>query len=94
MHDSPVYIFDEATSNIDVESENDIAAVIRGLAGHKTVIMISHRLLNVTDSDRIYVLKDGEVAGAGRHEALLGECDAYQQLWNSQQELERYGAGR
>ncbi len=94
LHNSPVYIFDEATSNIDVESENDIAAVIHQLAGSKTVIMISHRLLNVVGSDCIYVLKDGKVAGAGRHDELLRGCDAYRALWNSQQELERYGAGQ
>ena len=52
LHDSPVYIFDEATSNIDVESENDIMAQIHALAGRKTVILISHRLANVTASDR------------------------------------------
>ncbi|MGI5900268.1 MAG: ABC transporter ATP-binding protein/permease [Christensenellales bacterium] len=94
LHDSPIYIFDEATSNIDVESENDIAAVIKELAGSKTVIMISHRLLNVTGSDRIYVLKGGNIAGAGRHDELLGSSEAYKALWNNQQELERYGVGR
>ena len=56
LHDSPVYIFDEATSNIDVESENDIMAQIHALAGRKTVLLISHRLANVTASDEIYVL--------------------------------------
>lgn len=55
LHDSPVYIFDEATSNIDVESENDIMQEIHTLAQTKTVILISHRLANVTGSDRIYV---------------------------------------
>lgn len=91
LHDSPVYIFDEATSNIDVESENDILAVIGELAGEKTVVMISHRLASVTGSDCIYVLEDGALAGAGRHAALLAHCPVYQNLWNSQQALERYG---
>ena len=51
LHDSPVYIFDEATSNIDVESENDIMAQIHALARRKTVLLISHRLANVTAAD-------------------------------------------
>lgn len=93
LHNSKVYVFDEATSNIDVESENHITAVIRELAENKTVVVISHRLLNVIDSDRIYVLQDGQIAGYGRHEELLGNCTAYHKLWNSQQELERYGVG-
>ena len=62
LHDTPVYLFDEATSNIDVESENDIMAEIHALAGRKTVILISHRLANVTVSDNIYVLDGGALA--------------------------------
>ena len=91
LHDSPVYIFDEATSNIDVESENDIMAQIRKLAQKKTVLLISHRLANVTDSDRIYVLQAGEVAEQGTHEELLQQKGAYATLWNAQQTLENYG---
>lgn len=70
-HDSPVYIFDEATSNIDVESENDIMAQIHQLAKTKTVILISHRLANVTESDNIYVMEHGAVTESGSHKALL-----------------------
>ena len=73
LHDSPVYIFDEATSNIDVESENDIMAQIQALAGKKTVILISHRLANVTAADNIYVLDHGSLAEQGTHEALLAK---------------------
>lgn len=91
LHDSAIYIFDEATSNIDVQSENHIASVIGGLAGKKTVVMISHRLANVVDSDSIYVLENGRIAGNGRHDELLENCPVYQSLWNGQQELERYG---
>lgn len=65
LHDTPVYIFDEATSNIDAESENEIMAVINKLAETKTVILISHRLQNVVKSDCIYAMKDGKVAEAG-----------------------------
>ena len=93
LHDSPVYIFDEATSNIDVESENDIMAGIHRLAGRKTVILISHRLANVTKADNIYVLDHGHLAGQGTHEALLAQGGLYADLWNRQQALENYGKG-
>ncbi len=94
LHDSPVYIFDEATSNIDVESENDIMGEIHALAGTKTVILISHRLANVTGSDCIYVMEKGKVAECGRHEELLAEGGIYTGLWNTQQSLENYGNAR
>lgn len=91
LHDSPVYIFDEATSNIDVESENDIMAQIQALAGKKTVILISHRLANVAAADNIYVLDHGSLAEQGTHEALLAAGGTYARLWTQQQELENYG---
>lgn len=91
LHDGPVYIFDEATSNIDVESENDIMEEIRRLAKTKTVILISHRLANVTDSDNIYVMEQGRVCEAGSHEELLAQGGVYANLWNTQQSLENYG---
>ena len=91
LHDSPVYIFDEATSNIDVESENDIMAGIHRLAGRKTVILISHRLANVTKADNIYVLDHGNLAGQGTHADLLARGGLYADLWNRQQALENYG---
>ena len=93
LHDSPVYIFDEATSNIDVESENDIMAQIHRLAQTKTVLLISHRLANVMGADNICVLDGGCVAECGSHDALLARNGAYARLWNAQQELERYNAG-
>ena len=91
LHDSPVYIFDEATSNIDVESENDIMAQIHALAGRKTVLLISHRLANVTASDEIYVLERGNIVQHGTHDALLKQGGAYAALWSAQQALEHYG---
>lgn len=91
LHDSPVYIFDEATSNIDVESENDIMAQIHALAGRKTVLLISHRLANVTASDEIYVLERGDIVQHGTHDALLKQGGAYAALWSAQQALEHYG---
>lgn len=91
LHDSPVYIFDEATSNIDVESENDIMCEIHALAKTKTVILISHRLANVTALDNIYVMVQGNVAESGSHEELLKKNGAYASLWNAQQALENFG---
>ena len=91
LHDSPVYIFDEATSNIDVESENDIMARITALAKTKTVILISHRLANVVEADRLFVMEGGRVAEEGSHEKLLERGGVYARLWNAQQELEHYG---
>ena len=91
LHDSPVYIFDEATSNIDIESEEAILQQIFALAKEKTVILISHRLANVTGADRIYCLKNGAVAEQGAHEELLAAKGVYAKLWRTQQELEQYG---
>ena len=88
LHDSPVYIFDEATSNIDVESENDIMRQIHALAKHKTVILISHRLANVVGADNIYVLDKGSIAESGNHSELLAANGNYAQLWYAQQELD------
>lgn len=93
LHNSPVYIFDEATSNIDVESENEIMAQIHALARTKTVILISHRLANVTQADTIYVLENGVVAESGRHAALLARNGPYARLWNTQQTLETFTQG-
>lgn len=91
LHDSPIYIFDEATSNIDVESENDIIEQIHALARTKTVLLISHRLANAVNADRIYVLEKGSVAEYGTHEELIHNSGTYAKLWNVQQELERVG---
>ena len=93
LHDSPVYIFDEATSNIDVESENDIMTQIYALAKTKTVILISHRLANVVEADNIYVLDQGNIVEEGNHKALLLQHGVYAKLWNAQQELENYTKG-
>lgn len=90
LHDSEVYIFDEATSNIDVESENDIMREIHALAGVKTVILISHRLANVVSADNIYVMEGGNVAECGTHGQLLAGRGVYARLWTAQSELENY----
>lgn len=90
LHDTPIYIFDEATSNIDVESEEMIMDVIKELAKTKTVLLISHRLANVVDSDCIYMLADGEIKEFGTHKKLLEKNGRYRQLFMSQQELETF----
>lgn len=94
LHDSPVYIFDEATSNIDVESENDIMREIHELAKSKTVILVSHRLANVVGADHIYVLDHGIVVESGSHEELLAHHGLYERLWSAQQTLEQFGKER
>ena len=90
LHDTPVYIFDEATSNIDVESEEMIMEVIHELAKSRTILLISHRLANVVGSDCIFMLENGRVAEAGKHEELLKKGGSYSRLFKEQQELERY----
>ncbi len=91
LHDTPIYLFDEATSNVDAESENDIMQAIRSLAGKKTVILISHRLANVVGSDCIYVLDKGRIAGQGTHAELLARQGVYSRLYLAQKELEQFG---
>ena len=91
LHDTPVYIFDEATSNIDAESEEMIMGVIHTLAKTKTIILISHRLANVVESDLIYMMKEGCIAETGTHEKLMEQNGDYAELYRSQMELEQYG---
>ncbi|MEG0077658.1 ABC transporter ATP-binding protein/permease [Anaerorhabdus sp.] len=90
LHDSAVYIFDEATSNIDVESENKIIEVIHQLACKKTVILITHRLLNVKDADQILVLKNGKIVENGNHNELVNQDAEYQTYWMTQHEIENF----
>lgn len=90
LHDSPVYVFDEATSNIDAESERAIVGVMRELARDRAVVAISHRLAAVHDAACIYVMADGRVAERGTHEELLAAGGAYARMWREQQELEAF----
>lgn len=91
LKDASVYIFDEATSNIDIESEELIMNVIHEIAKTKTVLLISHRLANVVNSDMIYFLKDGEIMESGKHTELISRNGQYKKLYDSQMALENYG---
>lgn len=90
LHDTPVYIFDEATSNIDVESEEMIMEVIHELARTKTVLVISHRLANVVASSCIFMMKDGKITERGSHGELLERAGDYARMYRGQMELEKY----
>lgn len=94
LHESDIYIFDEATSNIDVESEDKIMQVVQSLAKEKLVVLISHRLVNVVKADQIYVVEKGEIVETGNHESLLNKDGTYSKLYHAQQELEKYGKER
>lgn len=93
LHDSDIYIFDEATSNVDAESEEKIMEAVRLLAKTKTVILISHRLANVVEAERILVLKDGRIIEDGSHEKLMADGGYYRELFMAQAKLEQYTDG-
>lgn len=90
LHDSLVYIFDEATSNVDVESENKIMEIVQQLAKEKSVILISHRLANVTGADEILYMENGRIKESGTHSQLMEQKGRYAELFNRQQELEQF----
>ena len=83
-----IYIFDEATSNIDIESEAIIMNNIKELSKEKAVIVISHRLANVIAADTIYYIEDGEVKEHGTHEELMSMHEGYAKLYTTQKNLE------
>ena len=93
LHDSEMYIFDEATSNIDVESEEAIMGAIKEMAKEKTILIISHRLAQVVEADKIYLLEDGMVKEEGTHRELMNKKGQYSRLFLKQQQLENYGKG-
>lgn len=94
LHNTEIYIFDEATSNVDIESESDIMSVIKELAKVKTVILISHRLANVIEADNIYVMKNGQIIESGRHNELYKKAGYYYNLFQQQMILEQYSRGK
>ena len=87
--DKDVYIFDEATSNIDIESEAVIMKNIKALSKEKSVIVISHRLANVVPSDCIYYMESGEIVEFGTHNQLMQKMDRYARLYTTQMQLEK-----
>ena len=93
LHNSQMYIFDEATSNIDVESEDVIMQQVHQLAQSKMVLVISHRLVNVKNADQIVVMQCGRVVGSGTHQELLARNDEYKRMTQAQTELENYVKG-
>lgn len=94
LHDTPIYIFDEASSNVDVESEEAIMEQINALAKEKTVILISHRLANVTSVDRIFVMDQGNIVESGTHKELMDKAGIYARMYETQMELENYGKNK
>ena len=90
LHDSPIYVFDEATSNVDATSETAIGEVIASLAGEHTVIVVAHRLSTIVDADQILMLERGRIAERGTHGTLLTEAGVYARMWNSQEQLSAY----
>jgi ABC-type multidrug transport system fused ATPase/permease subunit len=91
LRDSGIYIFDEATSNIDAESEEAIMDAVGELAKTKTVLLITHRLTNAMPSRRIYLLEQGRIKESGAHTELLLLGGRYARLFNEQRALEDYG---
>lgn len=90
LYDASVYIFDEATSNIDIESEEIILNIIYSLSKEKTVIYISHRLPAIKNADCIYVMNKGKVIESGKHIKLYAKKGLYYEMYKHQEELETY----
>ena len=88
LKNPPILIFDEATSNIDVESEESIWEAIYELSKNKTILVISHRLANVKDAKKIYVMNKGHLVESGSHDELMSKEKYYYDMVNKQNELE------
>lgn len=90
LYDAHIYIFDEVTSNIDIESEEIILDIIYSLAKEKTILFISHRLASIKNADNIIVMDKGNVIQSGKHDKLYNEEGIYQKTYKQQEELENY----
>lgn len=93
LHDTPVFIFDEATSNIDMESEEIIMDTVNRLAKEKLVLLISHRLANVVSSNQIFVMENGNITATGTHEVLMQKESLYSTLFKQQKSFEEFSKG-
>lgn len=93
LHNTPIYIFDEATSNIDAESEETIMKSVIELSKSKLVILISHRLANVVNSNNIFVFENGKIIESGTHKNLMENDGLYSRLYNQQMAFENFGKG-
>ena len=93
LFDGAVYIFDEASSNIDAESEKEIIDCIYRIAGQKTVVLITHRLANAERAGNILVMNNGCVVESGTHQELYDAGGYYRRLWDAQQKLEQVNRG-
>lgn len=93
LFDGLLYIFDEATSNIDGPNEAQIMETIKKLAKEKAVLIISHKLINLVNSDRIYFLENGKIQDSGSHAYLYEKCEAYKNIFDKQEELCSYAKG-
>lgn len=88
IEDSKIFIFDEATSNIDIESEEIILDNIKNIAKEKLVIIVSHRLSSIKDADKIYVLAKAKLVEEGTHDALMAQNGEYKRIYDAQESLE------
>ena len=89
VSDKDIYVFDEATSNIDIDSEAIIMKNIKAISENRSVIVISHRLANVVPADNIYYMEEGEVKESGSHEKLMSAKQGYARLYTAQKTLEQ-----
>jgi len=86
LNDPSIIVFDEATSDVDTETEEQIKQSIDRLIADRTAFVIAHRLSTIRDADRVIVLDDGEIIESGTHETLIEEFGAYAALWDAQVE--------
>lgn len=93
LHNAEIYIFDEANSNVDIESEEIILSVIYELAKEKTVVYISHRLPSIQNADTIYVMNQGKIVQQGKHQDLYAVEGIYRSMYQEQEELENFQKG-